>query len=87
MKLYLLQVEMYEYDAKLFDTSSYCNVYSSFEKAKEAGLQDLTERIKQVEENENMTFAEMLKKEKLDYSFQITRDRRFSICRKFYHLL
>lgn len=83
MKLYLLQVEMYEYNAKLLDNSSYCNIYSSFEKAKEHGLQDLNERIKQVEEDENMAFDEMLKKEKLDYSFQITRNRRFRICRKF----
>lgn len=73
MKLYLLQTEMYEYDAKLLDNSCYCNIYSSFEKAKEQGLNDLSKRIKQVEDDENMTFDEMLEKEKLDYSFRITQ--------------
>jgi len=75
MKLYLLQVDMYDYDSKLLDANSYCNVYSSFEKAKKQGISNLEKRIKQVEEDENMTLDEMIEKEKLDYSFTITRDR------------
>ena len=75
MKLYLLQVDMHDYGSKLFDTNSYCNIYSSFEKAKEQGINNLEERIKQVEQDENITFDEMIEKEKLDYSFTITRDR------------
>ncbi len=38
MKLYLLQVDMYDYDSKLLDANSYCNVYSSFEKVKKQGI-------------------------------------------------
>lgn len=73
MKLYLLQVDMYDYDSKLLDANSYCNVYSSFEKAKKQGISNLEKRIKQVEEDENMTLDEMIEKEKLDYSFTITQ--------------
>ena len=75
MKLYLLQIDMYDYDSKLLDANSYCNIYSSFEKAKEQGINNLEERIKQVEQDDNMVFDEMIEKEKLDYSFTITRDR------------
>lgn len=75
MKLYLLQIDMHDYSSKLFDANSYCNIYSSFEKAKEQGINNLEERIKQVEQDENMTFDEMIEKEKINYSFTITRDR------------
>lgn len=75
MKLYLLQVDMHDYGSKLLDVNSYCNIYSSFAKAKEQGIKNLEERIKQVEQDENMTFDEMIEKEKLNYSFTITRDR------------
>ncbi len=75
MKLYLLQVDMYDYGSKLLDANSYCNIYSSFAKAKEQGINNLKERIKQVEQEENMAFDEMIEKEKLDYLFTITRDR------------
>ena len=50
MKLYLLQVDMYDYDSELLDANSYCNIYSSFEKAKEQGINNLEERIKQRQE-------------------------------------
>lgn len=86
MKLFLVEVEIFDlwdYDI-VFDTSYSHNVYSSFEHAKKEGMQDLKKRIKKIEEMSSITFTEMLKEEKLDYVFEITRDRWFSICRKFW---
>jgi len=77
MKLFLVEVEIFDlWDCDIvFDTSYYHNVYSSFEHAKKEGMQDLKKRIKEIEEMSSITFTEMLKEEKLDYVFEITRDR------------
>lgn len=72
MRLYLLQIQMYDYENTNIDTESESNVYSSFEKAKEEGLKELSERIESVEEELNIKFKQMLEEEKLDYTFCIT---------------
>lgn len=75
MKLFLVEVAIFDlWDCDIvFDTSYYHNVYSSFEHAKEEGMQDLKKRIKEIEEMSSITFTEMLKEEKLDYVFEITQ--------------
>ena len=41
MKIYLLKFEMYDYQDIGIDTESMCNIYSSFELAKNEGLKEL----------------------------------------------
>lgn len=52
MKLFLAQTEIFDLGDACdvpFDNSCYCNIYSSFELAKEAGIKDLDSRIKDIE--------------------------------------
>lgn len=71
MNLYMIQIEIYDLvHCDEFDTCSYANVYSSFEKAKQGGLNHLKKRIKEIEETTEEKFSEILE-EKVDYSFKI----------------
>lgn len=75
MKLYLVQVEIFDlYNENIiFDTSPYCNVYSSFEHAKKEGLQHFEKTINEIQESQSKTFCELLKEEEIDYIFDITQ--------------
>lgn len=77
MKLYLVEVSIFTlFDCDIvFDTSYYSNVYSSFEQAKEEGLKHLKTTMKDIEENQNKTFEEILKNKQVDYIFNIIRNR------------
>lgn len=86
MKLYLVKVEMYDYTQegiKFFDPDSKCNVYREFEQARQAGVKDLQTRIKAIEEGANCSFSKMLKKEQVDYDFQIIQIDDLAYAEKF----
>ena len=71
MKLYLLKLEVYDYQDIGLNTESMCNVYSSFELAKGEGLKALKNIIRSVEKQKEKTFQQMLDEELLDYTFEI----------------
>ena len=86
MKLYLVKVEMYDYTEEgivFFDLESKCNIYRDFEQARQAGIQDLSTRIKDMEKGTNCSFLEMLKEEKVDYSFHIIQIDDLSYAEEF----
>lgn len=86
MKLYLVKVEMYDYTQegiKFFDPDSKCNVYREFKQARQAGVKDLQTRIKAIEEGANCSFSKMLKKEQVDYDFQIIQIDNLAYAEKF----
>ena len=72
MKSYLLKFEIYDYQDIGLNTESMCNVYSSFELAKNEGLKELKSIIKELEKQTQKTFKQMLDEELLDYTFEIT---------------
>lgn len=77
MKLYLVEISIFNLlDCDIvFDTTYYSNVYSSFEQAKKEGLKHLKATMKDIQENQNKTFEEILKNKQVDYIFNIIRDR------------
>ncbi len=59
MKLFLVQTEIFDWwdDCDTpFDNSCYCNIYSSFESAKEEGVKDLKNRIREIETRKETRF-------------------------------
>ena len=72
MKLYLLKIEMYDYENIGLDAESMCNVYSNFELAESEGLKELKSIIEDLEEKNKKTFEQMIDEELLDYIFEIT---------------
>lgn len=70
MKVFLLKIEMYDYENTNIETIADCNIYLEFEKARIAGINDLKRRIEVDDEIFN-NFDELLKQEKLDYTFNI----------------
>lgn len=72
MKLYVLKLEMYDYQNLGLNTEAMCNAYSSFELAKNEGLKELKNIVANLEKQNQKTFKQMVDEELLDYIFEIT---------------
>ena len=72
MKLYLLKLEIYDYQDIGLETESICNVYSNWKLAKSEGQKELKSIIKNLEKQTDKTFKQMIDEELLDYTFEIT---------------
>ena len=72
MKLFLLNVQLYDYSDWGLDTDVISSIYSSFEKAKEGGLSELKRKFVEAEGLLEESYKLLLEKEKIDYSFTIT---------------
>lgn len=83
MKLYLLQVTMFDYENTNINVEPNSNIYSSFERAKKEGLKELKIRIEQIEKDLKMKFEKMLEEEKLNYDFRITEIDDLEYAEKF----
>lgn len=73
MSLFLLEVELYNYEKEETDLEPAITVYSSFEKARKGGISELNRKITEATGGiTKETFKKMIEEEKLDYSFTIT---------------
>lgn len=72
MKLFLLNVQIYDYEGWALDTEVASSIYSSFEKAKEGGVSELRRKFVEAEGTLEENYKVLLEKEKIDYSFTIT---------------
>lgn len=72
MKLFLLEIEFYEYEEGDCNTYVITAIYSSFEKAKIGGVDELKRKFVEAEGMQEENFNKLLADEKIDYNFTIT---------------
>lgn len=72
MKLFLLNVQMYDYEETGLDTEVVSSIHSSFERARKAGISELSRKFTEVEGMLEIRRDKLLADEKIDYSFTIT---------------
>lgn len=71
MKIYLLKEEVYK-NGELQD--EYVEVFSSFERAKEFGLERITKELSRSSKEERKSIEQCIEEEILDYTFYITEE-------------
>ena len=72
MKLYILEVQFYDYENFGIDTEPVVNVYSNLKKAKHDGLIELNNRMNYyLKDDTGKTFEKYIKEERVNYDFTI----------------
>ena len=72
MKLYILELQFYDYENLGIDTEPVVNVYSNLKKAKHDGLIELNNRMNYyLKDDTGKTFEKYIKEERVNYDFTI----------------
>lgn len=72
MKLYILELQFYDYENLGIDTEPVVNVYSDFNRAKYDGLIELNNRMNYyLKDDTGKTFEKYIKEERVNYDFAI----------------